>query len=388
VVAEVALAVVLVIGAALLLKSFWRLQHIEPGFDAAGVLKAEFQLPASRYPADFRAWPDFAEMHRFNERLRARIATLPGVDAAALAGNHPLDAGFTNSFVVVGREAESRDFPEMSIRRVTPDYFRALRVPLVRGRLLQEADTTRGPAVILVNEAAVRRFFPTQDPIGQQIAFWGVRRTVVGVLGNEKFHGIARAAPIAVYVPLAQAPSSNGAEALLVRTAGDPLSLAGPVREAIREIDAGLAVFGVEPLQHTLAQSVGEQRFLMVILGIFAGLALLLAAIGVHGVLSYTVVRRTREIGVRVALGAAPGDVMRMVLGHGFRLTAIGLGVGLVLGSLFARAMAGLLFGVNPIDVPTFGAVLVVLSAVAAFAIWLPTRRALRIDPIVALREE
>jgi predicted permease len=387
-VAEVALAVVLVVGAGLLIKSFWHLQRIEPGFDASGVLKAQFQLPASRYPADFRVWPDFAEMHRFNQMLMARVAALPGVEVAALAGNHPLDAGFTNSFVIVGREAESQDFPEMSIRRVTPDYFRALRVPLVRGRLLLEDDTTKGPPVILVNEAAARRFFPAQDPIGQEIAFWGTRRTIVGVLGNEKFHGLAEAPPIAVYVPLAQAPSADGAEALIIRTAGDPLSLATAARHAIHDVDPGLAVFGIEPLEHTLAQSVSEQRFLTLLLGVFAGLALLLAAIGVHGVLNYAVVRRTREIGVRIALGAPPTRVMRMVLGYGLRLTAIGLGAGLVLGALFARAMAGLLFGVSPLDVTTFAAVFVVLGIVAVLATWLPARRALQVDPIVALWKE
>jgi len=385
VVGEIALAVVLVIGAGLLIKSFWRLQQVNPGFDADNVVKAEFQLPPTRYP-DARTSRTSQEIHRFNAALLARVGALPGIESVAIAANHPLDVGFASSFSVVGREAESRDWPEIPIRPVSPGYFRTLRVPLVRGRPIAESDDTLAPRVVLMNEEAVRRFFPRQDPIGHQIRFWGMPSTIVGVVGNEKFHGLTEPTPIAVYVPLAQAPSS--AEALIVRTAGDPLAIISSLRAAVREIDPALPVFGAEPLTQTLSRSVGEQRFMMLLLGIFASLALTLSAIGVHGVLSYTVAQRTREIGIRVALGAAPERVTRLVLGQGAALTAIGLAVGLGLALLFARSLAELLFGVTATDPMTFAVVLIVLGAVATLATWLPARRAAHVDPLVALRHE
>ena len=386
VIAEVALAVVLVIGAGLLIRSFWQLQQVDPGFDASKVLKAEFQLPASRYPFSFRDWPDLPAIHRFNAGLLSRTASLPGVEAVAIAGSHPLSAGFTNSFTIVGREEESRTFPEMSIRGVTPGYFRAVRLAVVRGRRIEDRDTTKATPVVVINEAAADRFFADQEPLGHQIAFWGVRWTIVGVVANERFHGLTESAPIAAYTPLAQAPSRGG-QSLLVRASGDPRALLGAVRGAFAEIDPALALFGVEPLEETVAQSISEQRFLMLLLGVFAALALLLAAIGIHGLLNYTVVQRTREIGIRMALGATPQSVMRLVLRQGARLTIAGLAAGLLLGVFFARALAGLLFGIAPIDLITFTAVLFVLGLVAAISTWLPARKAVHVDPLVAMRQ-
>ncbi len=222
VVAELALALLLVCGAGLLIKSFWRLQAVDPGFQSHGVLKAEFQLPAARYPVDFRRWPDFREQHAFDRALLARAEALPGVESAAIAGNHPLDPGFTNSFAVVGREAESRTWPEISVRRVTSGYFRTVGLALVRGRLIEAGDTTTSAPVILINETAAQRFFGKTDPLGHQVRFWGTSRTIVGVVANERFHGLVESAPIAAYTPLSQTPSANGAGVLLVRTSGDP----------------------------------------------------------------------------------------------------------------------------------------------------------------------
>jgi putative ABC transport system permease protein len=385
-VAEIALAVVLVIGAGLLIKSFWHLQQVNPGFDASSVVKAEFQLPPTRYPTNFKVFPNFKEMQQFYARLEAHASILPGVEAVAIAGNHPLDAGFTNSFAVVGREAESRDWPEISLRRVSPGYFRVLHIPLVRGRLFVDSDHPQAPQVAIINEETVRRFFASQDPIGQQLLMYGAPRTIVGVIGDEKIHGLTEAAPIAVYMPLAQAPWSSAT--LMARISGDPLLVAGSLRAAVREIDPALAVFGVEPLERTLAQSTGEQRFMMLLVGVFAGLALALAVIGIHGVLSYSVVQRRREIGIRVALGAEPAQVVRVVLGQGVRLTAIGLAVGVGLALMFSRSLAGLLFGITATDAATFAAVVALLAAVAMLAMWLPARRASRVDPLVALRYE
>jgi putative ABC transport system permease protein len=285
VIAECALAVMLVVGAALLIKSFWRIHQVDPGFRSGGIVKAEYQLPRSRYPVDFKRFPDFKEMHAFTRAVLDRVQQLPGVDAVAVAGNHPLDPGFTNSFVIVGREAEASRQPEISVRRVTSGYFKTMGVGLVRGRLLADSDTTTAAPVVLVNLAAVDRFFADRDPIGQRIQFWGASRLIVGVVGNERFHGLDEAAPIALYAPLEQAPSASGAGALLVRTSGDPAAIVGTVRGAIREVDPALAVFGLEPLADTVSRSIAERRFTMSVLGLLAAVALLLAAIGVQGVL-------------------------------------------------------------------------------------------------------
>ena len=388
VVAEFALAVVLVVSAALLVRSFWRLQQVDPGFRTAGVLKAEFQLPSTRYPADFRQWPNFKEMHAFTDAVLRRAAALPGVESAAIAGAHPLDPGFTNSFVVIGREAEARRWPEISVRRVTPGYFRAVDLRHVRGRLLRTADSTTAPPVVLINEAAAERFFKGREPLGARIGFWGAARTIVGVVANEKFQGLSAAAPIALYAPLAQAPSAGGGGVLLLRSAADPATLAQAARRVVAEVDRGVAVFGIEPLQDTVSRSVARQRFTMLLLGLFAALALVLAAVGVHGVLSYGVAQRTREIAIRLALGERPQRVRRLIVGEGLALAATGVAFGL-LGALAAtRLLQSLLFGITPTDAATFAAVPIVLVIVSLAASYAPARRATSMDPAAALRGE
>jgi putative ABC transport system permease protein len=381
VVTQVALAAVLVTGAGLLIRSFWNLTQTNPGFDVTGVLKAEFQVSSVRYPAE----RGLTAYNRFTGGLLERVSRLPGVESVALAANHPLDTGFTNSFLVVGREAEAENWPEISTRFVTPGYFRTLRVPLVRGRLLSDSDATSSGPVVVVNEAVVDRFFPNQDPLGQKIRFWGTARTVVGVVGNERFQGIAKAPPIATYGPLSQVRFTT--LALIVRTTMDPIEIGPAVRAAIREIDPELAVYGLEPLRETLANSLGEQRFMMLLLGLFGALAVVLAAVGVHGVLTYLVAQRTREIGVRMALGATTGRVTNLVVGQGARLVAIGLVAGLAAASLLSRTLSGLLFGVTPTDAATLVVVAVVIGLVGAVSVWMPARRAVRVSPLTALRE-
>ena len=388
VVVECALAVMLVIGATLLIKSFWRLQLVDPGFRSDGILKAEYQLPPSRYPVDFSRFPDFKEMHTFTHGLLRTAEALPGVDAVAVAGNHPLDPGFTNSFLIIGREAEARTQPEISVRRVTAGYFRTMGVALVRGRLLADSDTTDAAPVVVINEAAARRFFENQEPLGKRISFWGAARTIVGVVGDERFHGLAEQGPIAVYAPLDQAPSANGAGVLLVRASGDPAALISGVRGAIRQHDPALAVFGLEPFQETVSRSVAERRFTMLVLGLLATVALLLAAIGVHGVLSYTVTQRTREIGIRMALGAQPSSVLRLVVSQGMILAMTGAALGLVAAFVLTRWMATLLYGVTATDPVTFIVVPAGLALVAFAASYFPARRATRVDPVTALRAE
>ena len=377
VIAEVALAAVLTVGAGLLIKSFWQLNHVDAGFDAHGVVKSEFQIPGSRYPTTVRR-------RQFESELLRRVREIPGVESAALAGNHPLDAGSTNSWTVVGREDEARTWPEISIRQVTPGYFATVRLALRRGRLLTDTDGTDAPPVAVINEATARRFFEGREAIGQRIQFWGVERTIVGVAADERFQGLTLASPPAAYVALAQGRAFAGV--LLVRTDGAPEAFIGPIRSAMKAVDPGLAVFGVEPFEETVAESIGQRRFIMVLLVVFASLALTLAAIGIHGVLSYSVAQRHREIGIRMALGAEGSRVTRLVVLQGMRLTAIGIVLGTLGALAVTRVLSNLLYGVSARDVPTLVAVLPVLAGVAALASYLPARRAVRIDPLAALR--
>ena len=388
VVAELTLAVALVAGAGLLITSFWHLRRVDPGFEARGVLKAQVDLPESRYPVNFANWPNFAEIHLFNRAVLERLAAVPGVGAVALAGNHPLDAGFTNSISVPGREDDARTWPEISVRRVSPGYLETVRLPLRGGRDFQQGDDAFAPPVALLNEAAVRLYFPNDDPLGQQIALWGALRTVVGVVGDERTKGLAEPPPPALYLPLGQAPPTNGDVAVLLRTSGDPASLASAVRAAIHAVDPALPAFGIETLERTVGRSVSQQRFTMLLLGGFAATAIALALIGVHGVLSYLVTRRRRELGLRLALGAAPAEVVGAVVREGMRLTGVGVGLGLALALVGGRLLRGMLYGVSATDPRTFVAVGVAVFAAAALATWIPARRAARVDPLTALRSE
>ncbi|HEX9690643.1 MAG TPA: ABC transporter permease [Gemmatimonadales bacterium] len=388
VVAQLALAVMLVVGAGLLIKSFWRLTQVDTGFQTAGVLKAEFQLPRSRYPVDFSVWPNFREMHEFNRALLDRVMALPGVEAAAIAGNSPVDQGFTNSFNVVGREAEAVDWPEIAVRRVTAGYLRTVGLPLLRGRGIEESDRTDPPLVALINAAALERFFPDGEALGEQINMWGAGRTIVGVVANERIYGPDRPAPPAVYFPLPQAPSANGAQALLIRTKGAPGSIGDGARRAINELDAELAVFGVEPLKESVSRSVGQRRFTMLLLTTFAALATVLAMIGVHGVLSYAVAQRSRELGVRMALGATRRNVVQLVVRQGMLLAAVGLALGMLAAFATTRLLRSLLFGVSETDPVTMTAVAVAVTGAAFVASYLPALRAARVDPMEALRHE
>jgi len=387
VITELALAVMLMAGAGVLIRSLWRLREVDPGFSSAGVLKAEFQLPTSRYPTDYSKWPRWPATHGFNNELQRRVAALPGVEAVTIAGNHPLDAGFTTSISVVGREAEAHEWPEPTIRQVDTEYFKTLRVPLLAGRIIVETDDAEGTPVVVINESARRRFFGALPPLGQQISLWGARRTVIGVVGNERFHGLAEDSPPSVYLPRAQAPTSGGS--LLVRTtAGDPAALAPAIRRVVADLDPSLPLFGVEPLSRTLSNSIGQRRFTMIVLGAFAAVALLLAVVGVHGVLTYTVTQRTREIGIRMALGADRSRVRSLILTQGGALVAGGLILGLLGAFAITRLLRALLYGVSPTDPGTFFGVAVLLAVVALIASYLPAARAARVDPAVSLRSE
>mgnify|MGYP001159494336 CR=1 FL=1 len=385
---QVALAVVLVVGAGLLIRSFWTLLQVDPGFASGGVLKAQFELPAERYPADMSRWPDFSETHAFNDELLRRVSAVDGVIAVAMAGDHPLDAGATNSFVVPGRESEAGDWPEISVRRVSPAYFRAVELALLRGRLFDPRDGGAAAPVAVINAAAARRFFAGRDPLGQRLGFWGAERTIVGVVADERFHGLDQPAPVAAYLPLAQAPSLGGAYALVARTETDPALLGPTLERMVRELDPELVLFGVEPLAETLGRSVAQRRFVLLLIGSLALLSLVLAAVGLQGLLGYDVARRTREIGIRVSLGATAGGVIGLVARRGAPLVATGLVAGVAASLVLARGLSSLLYGVRPADPVTLLAAPLVLAAVCGLAAVMPARRAARVDPTVALRSE
>jgi predicted permease len=386
VVAEVALAVALVIGAGLLLRSFWALSGVDPGFRTEKVLKAEYQLPETRYPIDFSRWPDLPEIHGFHAELLRRVRALPGVEAAAIAGRHPLDPGFTNSFAVVGREAEAADWPEIRCRFVTPGYLETMGVPLVAGRAIAEGDVAGAPPVGVVNRAAAERYFEGRDPVGQELRFWGVTWRIVGVVGDERFHGLAEDSEPAIYAPILQAPQQGAV--LLARTAGDPRALAGPLRRIVHELDPQLALHGVEPLEETAAASIARPRFTAALLGLFGLVAILLALVGVHGVLSYTVAQRGPEVAVRMALGATRRDVVGLVVRDGAALAALGTALGLAGALAGSRLLASLVFGVTHHDAATFLGVAAAVMAAAGLASWLPARRAARAEAAAVLRGE
>jgi predicted permease len=386
VVAELALSVMLVLSAGLLVRSFQNLMSVDPGFKTSGVLKAAWLLPQVRYPRNFDSFPRWQTHHRFTDAVLANARAIPGVTSAGIAGTHPLDPGFTNSWQIVGREEESRSFPEISVRVVTPGYFQTLGLTTIAGRVIEEGDATDQPAVVVINRSASERFFGNQDPIGQQIRWWGIPRRIVGVVENERIHGIMEAAPPAVYAALSQAPMQSGV--LFVHTGGDPMALAAQVREAVRSADPQLAVYGIEPLKTTLVSSVGQRRFAMLVMAVFGLTTLVLAMIGIYGVLSYATEQRTREIGIRAALGASRERVVGLVVRQGAVLTATGLALGIAGALAGSKLLAGLLFGVGRLDLPTYMMVPLAVLGSALLAMWMPAWRAAKVPPIEALRRE
>jgi len=387
VVAELAVAVVLVVGASLLVRTFWTLRQVDPGFTAENVLRASLQLPPSRYPQSYDDYPHWTRVSSYYDQVSQRVGAIAGVRSVAFASAGPLEPGFTNSFIIEGREAEAaRGQAEISTRLVSPGYFATVGLPLVRGRLLGDRDDSTAPAVAVINAAAARRYFADQDPVGHRLKFWGQWREIVGIVGDERFHGLTEAAPAAVYTPLRQTPTA--AVTFLARTAGDPARLVGAVRREIWSVDGDIALFDIATMRATLGSSIARQRFTMFLLGAFAGIAIVLALLGVHGVVSYTAAQRTGEMGIRVALGATHGEIVRLVFGRGAALVLAGLALGVVASLAGSRLLAHLLFGVEGTDPATYAVMGLAIALVAFGASYLPARRAAAIDPTVALRAE
>ncbi|MGH9792563.1 MAG: ABC transporter permease, partial [Candidatus Acidiferrales bacterium] len=384
VVTEVALAVVLVVASGLLLQSFARLQSVPPGFRTDHSLSFAAILPRAKY-----AEP--AKQTAFFEQVLQRVKSLPGVASAALAEPIPLSGSDTlYSLSVEGRATDQGDLPSPLYYLVSPDYFRTMEIPLLAGRAFTEQDVDGAPRVVVINRTFAERIFPNENPLGRRIRLGrnsDIAREIVGVVADTKHYWLGeRNSLLQVYEPFAQMPQSG--MNFVLRTSVEPGSLAGAVRRAVQAVDPDQPVIAVQTLEQLLSDSVAQPRFRTLLLGLFGGLALVLASVGVYGVMAYSVARRTQEIGIRMALGAQRGDVLRMVLRGGFTLAAVGVALGLAGAFAATRLLEGLLFGVKPTDLQTYAITAAILVAVALVACAIPALRASRINPMRALRYE
>ncbi|HEX5474755.1 MAG TPA: ABC transporter permease [Vicinamibacterales bacterium] len=391
VVVEMALAVMLLAGAGLLIRSFVRLEAVDPGFATNRTLTFELTLPDARYAKE-------ATRVLFFDELFSRLRALPGVQAADAVMGLPLTGmNFNISFAIAGRPpVPPAQQPSMEVRVASAGYFRTVGIPLRRGRLFTGDDRPGSPQVVVLTETAARQFFPREDPIGKTITLgWGRtterghRRAggeIVGIVADVKDAGLNEANPPEIYLPLRQWPVDT--MSVVVRTAVPPQSLTDAVRDSVHAVDPNLPVSNVRTLDDIVARSISQPRFYMLLLAIFAAVALVLAAIGIFGVLSYAVAQRTREIGIRMALGAQEGSVMGLVVRQAMLLAGAGIAGGILAALALSRALETLLFAVRPHDPATFAAVAALLAGVALVASYLPARRATRVDPIVALRAE
>ena len=383
---EVALALVLLAGAGLTIRSFERLSAVHPGFDGSGVLSANVALPEARYP-------DGAAVVRFYQEFLERVSAQPGVTAAGAVMMPPLspNGGFGGSFSIIGRTPEEAG-ESMQVRPATPGYFEALRIPLIRGRLITAADRDGSLRVAVISDDAARKFWPGEDPIGQRIrihvGIYGTdtQREIVGVVGNVKTGSLAADARPVVYVPHAQYPSD--VMTLFVRGTGEAMTLLPALKGPLGQLDREVALTKVRPVASLVSASVAAPRFRMLLLGLFAAIALVLAAVGLYGVMAFSVTQRKTEMGLRIALGADAGAVLRLVLIQGLIPVAAGIACGLGGALGLTRLMSGLLYDVKPFDPLTFGAVAAILAAVAVIACYLPARRAMAVDPMIAMRNE
>ena len=393
VVTEVALSLMLLVGAGLMIRSLWALRGTDPGFDPHNVLTMTLPTSAVRYPS-------IEAMILHYEQVLRRVRTVPGVvyagatDALPLSGN-----GSTQPVSIEGQPVRPMsEQPEVGVRMFTPGYLQAMRVPLLRGRLISDGDIAGRQPVAVINQAMVKQFWPHEDPIGKRFTltfFPGITREVVGVVADSKMDALNTAqSQSLIYVPLAQLTMPPGevwhgfSVSLVVRTATDPASAAAAITHAIHQVDGAQPVMQVETMDDIVADSISQQRFNMLLLAAFAGLALLLAAVGIYSVLSYSVRRRVREIGIRMALGAQIGDVLRMIVIEGMKPTALGLAIGLAGALALGRVVTNLVYGVSPADPATFAAVSAILAAVALAASIIPAWRATRVEPVKTLREE
>src|SRR5215475_12690850 len=386
IVAEVALTLALLVGAGLLVRSFWRLQRVDPGFRTDHLLTLRVTLWGSKYRQG-------AQAVSFYEQLQERLAALPGVVSASATSDIMLRRLATSaSFTIENRPRDPNELAlELPFDRAQPNYFQTMGVQLLKGRAFTAQDSRDTPRVAIVNETFVKRYFPNEDPVGKRFTFGGGGPnarwiTIVGVVRDTKRQGLDQPVRIESWMPLAQMPA--GSMDVVLRTIGDPLALSNAVREAVWSLDRDLPIPSIRTMEQILSERVAQRRLNMLLLGLFAMVALILAAVGVYGVMNYAVTQRTHEIGVRMALGAQTGDVLRIVVRQGMLLVLVGVVIGLIATFILTRLMATLLFGVSATDPITFAAIAVLMLGVALAACYIPARRAAKVDPMIALRCE
>jgi putative ABC transport system permease protein len=378
---EMALALVLLIGASLMIRSFFRLQEVNIGLDPLNVLTMNTTLTVDRYPAPRQI--------AFYRDVVERIGALPGVTSVGAVDNLPLGGSDVHSFGIVGRPTwNPGDEPSGELGVVTPQYFRAIGITLTRGRYFTEGDGDETPRVAIINNAVAKRYWPQEDPLGKKITidFEREPREIVGVVGNVRHLGIDNQAPLQVYIPHSQ--GGGAAMYLVVRTASDPLSLVPSVRTAVEAVDHDQPVYDIQTMEERLSDSVSPRRFNMLLLGIFAAIALVLAGGGTYGVMSYYVAQQTRDIGIRMAMGADKFKVLTLVVGKGLVMLFCALAIGVALALAFSRVISGLLFGVSALDITSIAGASALLTMMGLLACYIPARRASRVDPVVALRCE
>jgi len=392
VVSEVALSIILLAGAGLLLRSFWRVLEVRPGFNPKNLTTVQIWIPVSNNPATD---PYALEEKRaaFLMNVFRRVSVLPGVEQSTISGNDtlPMNSGRNYSpFSIQGRPADSERGPVADIAVVDTEYFRTMEVPLVTGRNFTVSDTNKTQTVGVIDQTLARRYWPGENPLGQQIKFGfgvGIQGvTIVGVVGDIKSDGFDAPSVPHIYVPLGQFAPVNAV--VFLRSRSDAGNLGEAVRREVEKVDPNIPVHSISSMDQIITRSLADRRFALELLGVFATVALLLAAIGIYGMMAYSFSQRTHEIGIRIALGAQRLDIFRMAVGEGMQLVAIGLAVGLVGAVALTRFVRTMLFDVSPSDPITFGAISFMLAAVAFVACFIPARRATRVDPLVALREE
>jgi putative ABC transport system permease protein len=385
-IAETALALVLLVGAGLMMKSLYRLMQVSPGFTPDRVLAMRMDLRTVQYSKD-------PAIINFWQQLLTRVSAIPGVESAGVGTVLPLtdDHNRTDITLEGFPLPTPGEFPHPDYHEISAAYTSALGIPLLRGRTFTDADNETAPQVALINSTMARRFWPNEDATGKRFS-WGRPNpdrkwvTIVGVVGDTKLYGLDKPARLEVYVPYRQQPV-NGMN-LVVRSAVDPASLTSAIHAAVASIDKDQPVFNIQTMREIVDNSISTRRLTLVLLGLFSALALVLAAIGIYGVMAYSVALRTQEIGIRMALGAQHHDVLRLVLGQGARIALFGVLIGLAGAAALSRFLSSLLFSVSANDPITFLGVAVLLIGVALFACYIPARRAMRVDPIIALRYE
>jgi predicted permease len=392
VVSEFALSLVLMVGAGLLLRSFWKVLEVQPGFNSDNLITAQFWLPVPNDPKN-NPYPTQEKVNVFMDEVLRRVGALPGVKETAIGGGViPTLSTLRNAvaFSIEGRIGAAGETPTAELGVATPDLFHTLQTPLIRGRFFTEADDDKGEPVVLIDQTAAERYWPHEDPVGKRVQPQFGRgqplRRIVGIVGRSRSDGLDAPYAPHMFVPARQV--AVNAMTVYVRAAASPEALEEPIRRAVQEVNPDLPLFGVRSVDSIIADSLASRRFALQILIFFAATALLLAAIGIYGVMAYFVSQRVREIGVRMALGAQRGDVLKLVVRQGMSLALMGVVFGLVTSLLLMRLIAGLLFGVSSTDPLTLVSFTALLAAVAFLANYIPASRAARIDPMVALRHE